>query len=600
MPTVPEVYHPENLSVNSWKVSRVRGISGLARSSRLAIGGTLQERPEIQHHPRVISPVALCNRRAIIQSGLRMHVPLTPIRCLYRGVDLYGRKAGVVSGDLRYTYAQFGERCERLSAGLIAEGIRSGDRVAYLSFNNSQLLEGYFGVPLMHGIVMPLNVRLQAAELIAILNHAESRMLIFENDFAPLVQALRPACPAIERYVAINGPVEPAHFTYEELLSRGRIERPDVFAFDETEIAELFYTSGSTGTPKGVTLSHRTVYLHALDVGMTLVHDDTAVELHTIPLFHANGWGRPQTATMNGNKQVMVRRFEPAGVLRLIQEEKATAMSMVPTMAAALLQFPDVGRFDTSSLKEIQLGGAAASPDLVRRLEQALHCRVMVGYGLTETAPVVSSSRPKAGVEFADEDDRIRHISMAGWPIQGCEMRVVDLQMSDVPRDMQTIGEIVVRGDMVMDGYYKDPAGTRAVLTGGWLHTGDMAVWDEETYIHIVDRRKDIIISGGENISSIEVEKFISAHPAVLECAVVAAPDPKWGEVPAAIVSLKPGQSVTREELLAFLETQLGKFKLPRHIEFADGPLPKTGTGKILKRELRETFWAGKERRVQG
>src|SRR5215469_15769223 len=205
-----------------------------------------------------------------------MFVPLTPIRCLYRGVDLYANKTGVVSGPNRYTYAQFGERCERLAAGLLAEGMRPQDRIAYLSFNNSQLLEGYFGVPLMRGIVMPLNVRLQAAELIAILNHAQNRMLIFENDFAPLVQALRPACPAIERYVAINGPVEPAHFTYEELLGRGRIERPDIFSFDETEIAELFYTSGSTGTPKGVMLSHRTIYLHALDVGMPLAHDDTA------------------------------------------------------------------------------------------------------------------------------------------------------------------------------------------------------------------------------------------------------------------------------------------------------------------------------------
>src|SRR5581483_3509767 len=290
-----------------------------------------------------------------------MYVPLTPIRCLYRGVDLYSHKVGVVSGASRYTYAQFGERCERLAAGLLAEGMRAGDRIAFLSFNNNQLLEGYFGVPLMHGVVMPLNVRLQAAELIAILNHAGNRMLIFENDFAPLVQALRPACPAIERFVAIDGPVEPADYTYDELLGRGRIARPDLFSFDENEMAELFYTSGSTGTPKGVNLSHRTLYLHALAVGMALVHDDNAVELHTIPLFHANGWGRPQTATMNGIKQVMVRRFDPGGVLRLIQEEEATAMSLVPTMANALVNCTELGKFDVSSMREIHLGGAAAS-----------------------------------------------------------------------------------------------------------------------------------------------------------------------------------------------------------------------------------------------
>jgi fatty-acyl-CoA synthase len=529
-----------------------------------------------------------------------MFVPLTPIRCLYRGVDLYPRKIGVVSGASRFTYSQFGERCERLAAGLLAEGIRAGDRVAYLSFNNSQLLEGYFGVPLMHGIVMPLNVRLQAAELIAILNHAECRLLIFENDFAPLVQALRPACRSVERFVAIDGPVETADFTYDELLSHGRIERPDIFSFDENEIAELFYTSGSTGTPKGVKISHRTLHLHALNVAMCLVHDDTAVELHTIPLFHANGWGRPQTATMNGIKQVMVRRFEPAGVLRLIQEEGATAMSLVPTMANALLNCPDLGRYDFSTMKEIHIGGAAASPDLIRRLEQAFHCTVMAGYGLTETSPVATSARLKGTVHFESDEDRLAHMAMAGWPLPGCEIRVVDSGMRDVPRDQQSIGEIVIRGDLVMDGYYKDPEGTRAVLTDHWLHTGDMAVWDEESYIHIVDRKKDIIISGGENISSIELEKWISTHPAVLECAVVAAPDPTWGEVPAAVVSLKPGQKLAREELLAYLEGRLGKFKLPRLIEFIEGPLPKTGTGKILKREIRETFWAGKERRVQG
>lgn len=219
-----------------------------------------------------------------------MIVPLTPVRCLYRGVDLYGKKVGVVSGSTRLTYAQFGERCERLAAGLEAEGIRPGDRVAYLSFNNNALLEGYYGVVLARAVVMPLNVRLTPAELVAILNHAEARVLIFENDFAPLVSHIRKACPAIGRYVTVNEAGPPADLTYEELLSRGRMERPDIFSFDENAIAELFYTSGSTGTPKGVMLAHRTLYLHALSVAGTFYHDDTAVELHTIPLFHANGW----------------------------------------------------------------------------------------------------------------------------------------------------------------------------------------------------------------------------------------------------------------------------------------------------------------------
>jgi len=529
-----------------------------------------------------------------------MIVPLTPVRCLYRGVDLYREKVGVVSGAGRFTYAQFGERSERLAAGLIGEGIRPGDRVAYLSFNNNALLEGYYGVVLAQAVVMPLNVRLTPPELVAILNHAEARMLIFENDFTPLVAHIRKACPAIRRYVGIGEAGPLADFTYEELLTRGRIERPDVFSFDENAIAELFYTSGSTGTPKGVMLSHRTLYLHALAVAGTFNHDDTAVELHTIPLFHANGWGRPQASTMMGLKQVMVRRFDPTLVFRLIQDEKATAMSLVPTMANALLNAPDAGQFDLSSLKEIHVGGAAASPELIGRLERAFHCAAMGGYGLTETCPVASSARRKGTVAYADEADRLGHQAMAGWPIPGVEIRVVDLNMKDVPRDMQTVGEVVIRGDGVMDGYYKDPAGTAAVMTGGWFHSGDMAVWDDENYIHIVDRKKDIIISGGENISSLEVEKAIFAHPAVLECAVVAAPDSKWGEVPAAFVVLKPGQALTAERLCEFLAARIARFKIPRMFEFLETPLPKTGTGKIVKRELREMFWAGRAKRVQG
>lgn len=530
-----------------------------------------------------------------------MNLPLTPVRCLYRGVDLYGKKVGVVSGDSRFTYTQFGERCERLAAGLIAEGIGRGDRVAFLSFNNNQLLEGYYGPLLIRSIVMPLNVRLTSAELIEILNHAEPRVLVFENDFAPLVATFHKACPSIRRYVAIDGPASEADITYEELLSEGRIEQPDLLSFDENEIAELFYTSGSTGTPKGVMLSHRTLYLHALGcLCSTPEFFDTDVALHTIPLFHANGWGTAQTSTMMGLKQVMVRRFEPASVLRLIQQERATTMSLVPVMANALLNCVDLGKYDTSSMREIAIGGAASSPELIQRMEQAFGCRVFAGYGLTETAPVVSMGRKKGTLKPRDEEDRLFHLAEAGWPLAGNEVRVVDSHMCDVPRDMETVGEVVVRGDNVMDGYYKEPEATANVMTGSWFHTGDMAVWDEESYIHIVDRKKDIIISGGENISSLELERAIFAHPCVLECAVVAAPDPKWGEVPAAIVVLKPGQQLNCETLLAFLGARVAKFKLPRIVQFANDPLPKTGTGKILKRELREIFWAGKERRVQG
>jgi fatty-acyl-CoA synthase len=522
-----------------------------------------------------------------------MIVPLTPIRCLYRAVDLYSRKIGVVDGAQSFTYGQFGERCERLAGGLISLGVQPGDRVAYLSFNNHQLLEGYFGVLLAGAVVMPLNVRLAASEIAAIIRHAAPRVLIYEPEFQSIVDGLPGVSPILEYAVEIGK-------QYEDLLARGQVQRPDPFSIDENAIAELFYTSGSTGTPKGVMLSHRTLYLHALYVANIFCKDDTGVELHTIPLFHANGWGRPQACTMMGLRQVMVRKFDSAQVLRLIEQERATSMSLVPTMANMLLNCPELGRVDISSLRTIMTGGAASSPELIDRMEQAFHCACEAGYGLTETSPVATSARKKSTVTYADEADRLRRVSMTGWAMPGCEIRVVDTDMNEVPRDMQTIGEIVIRGDLVMDGYYQEPEATEAVMTGGWLHTGDMAVWDDENYISIVDRKKDIIVSGGENISSIEVERAIAAHPAVLECAVVSGPDDMWGEVPAAWVVRKPGVPLTESDIWEFLPTRLARFKMPRRLRITDEPLPKTGTGKILKRELRESLWAGKERRIQG
>ena len=528
-----------------------------------------------------------------------MFVPLTPIRCLHRAVDLFGKETGVVSGEKQFTYAEFGDRCERLASGLAAEGIQPGDRVAYLSFNNHQLLEGYYGVVQARAIVMPLNVRLSPVELVNILNHSGARMLIFENDFLPLIEKLRPACRSIERFVTIDEKTPAADLTYEELIAKGKPERADVFGFDEHSVAELFYTSGSTGTPKGVTLTHRTLYLHAMSVAGLFTDTETVVDLHTIPLFHANGWGRPQSSTMLGVKQIMVRRFEPTLVFNLIEKHRATHMSLVPTMANALLCAPDLGQHDLSSMRQVMIGGAAASPELVERIETAFHCECFSGYGLTETSPVLTSARRKRGIDDTGSE-RFRRHAMAGWPVPGVRVRVVDPNMNDVPRDMQAIGEVVAMGDHIMEGYFKEPEATVAVMSGPWFHTGDMAVWDDDGYIHIVDRKKEIIISGGENISSLEVEKAIFAHPEVFECAVVAAPHDKWGEVPVAVVVRKPGSALTSEVLMEFLQQRLGKFKLPRVVEFSEEPLPKTGTGKIRKMVLRERFWAGKEKRVQG
>ncbi len=299
-----------------------------------------------------------------------MFVPLTPLRCLHRAVDLFGSKIGVVSGDRQFTYAQLGDRAERLATALPKYGVAAGDRVAYLSFNNHQLLEGYYGVVQARAIVMPLNVRLSETELTTILCHSGAKMLMFENDFAPMIAKLRKSCPAVERWVTLDAKIPEADFCYEELIDQGHAERADVFSYDEMSIAELFYTSGSTGTPKGVTLAHRTLYVHALDIGALYKNIETMVDLHTIPMFHANGWGRPQASTLQGIKQVMVRRFEPTFVFRLIQEHKATDMCLVPTMANALINAPDRTDYDLSSMQRVMIGGAASSPELVDRVEK--------------------------------------------------------------------------------------------------------------------------------------------------------------------------------------------------------------------------------------
>ena len=528
-----------------------------------------------------------------------MHVPLTPLRCLLRALDLYPNKIGVVSGDARYTYAEFAERCRRTAAGLLLQGLQPADRVGFLSFNSHVLLESYFAVPLAGGIVMPLNVRLHRTELEAILKHSQPRMVFYEQEFSSTIEILRTAIPGC-RFISIDEDPD-GRPSLGTLMEFEPIPLPDLMSLDETKIAELFYTSGSTGVPKGVTLSHRSLYLHALALAGSLDHSDCQIILHTIPLFHANGWGFPHFATMCGFKHVIVRRFDPLTVFRLIEEERASFTILVPTMAAALVSCPERTKFDLSALKHIMIGGAAASPELVAQLEALFPgCAIMGGYGLTETAPVVSIARQKSAMTFPDDESRRQFASSAGWASLGVEVRVIDNAGTAVPQDGISIGEIVVRGDNIMDGYYLEPGLTRDAIVDGWLHTGDLAVWNKDHCVKLVDRKKDVIISGGENIASIELEHAIQAHPDVVECAVVAAPDPRWGEVPVAIVVTLSSSTITEEQLLEWAAKQVARFKLPKQVVFQKEPLPKGGTGKILKYQLREQFWTGKEKRIQG
>jgi fatty-acyl-CoA synthase len=343
-------------------------------------------------------------------------------------------------------------------------------------------------------------------------------------------------------------------------------------------------------------LTHRTLYLHGIYVIAALGSRDTSVDLHTIPLFHANGWGRAHSLTGVAGKHVMIARFDPVEVFRLIERERVENFSVVPAMAIALVNHPAREKHDLSSLQLIMIGGAASSPELVAQVEEKLKCRCIAGYGLTETSPALSLSLPKATIPDW-ESRRPRLQAMTGYSVLGVELRVADERGCDVPRDGRTAGEILARSDVIMAGYWNQPDETEKALAGGWFHTGDLATWDDEGMILIVDRKKEIIISGGENISSVEVEKVLLAHPAVHEAAVIAVPDEQWGEVPKALIALKPGRQATAEEVMAFARTRLAGYKLPKSIEFV-AELPKSGTGKIQKMLLREKYWQHQPKRI--
>ena len=519
-----------------------------------------------------------------------MTVPLTPVRFLRRAVSEYPSKVGVVCGEQRFTYAQFGRRCGQLGATLTDLGVQPGDRVAYLSFNCHRLLEGYYGVLEAGAVLLPLNIRLAPAELSFILNDAEAKVLFYDAEFAPLLNAFRKDLKTVQHFHTLD--------EYDKMLAEREPRFIDFMEIDENSGAELFYTSGTTSSPKGVVLTHRNLHLHALNViaGLAVGARDTAVELHTIPLFHANGWGRAQSITLLGGTHVMVRKFDPAAILALIEKERVQAFSMVPTMAIALINSPALGKHDLSSLLYSTIGGAAASPELVERVEKALGCKVYGGYGLTETSPAMSMAQIKG---YMNEPPESRYVRQAtgGCALPGTEIRVVDKDMNDAPCDGVTVGEVITRGDGVMAGYWKQPEATAEAFRGGWFHTGDLGVMDRDRYVLIVDRAKEIIISGGENISSLEVEKALLAHPAVYECAVIPVPDDRWGEVPKALVSVKPGQTLTADELIEFVKPRLAGFKIPKTVDFVT-ELPKSGTGKILKRVLKEKYWEHLTRKV--
>ncbi len=523
-----------------------------------------------------------------------MNVPLTPIRFLRYAEAQYPRKTAVVCGAERFTYAQFAERAARLAGALRKAGIGDGDRVAFLSTNCHRLLEAYYGVVEAGAVLLPLNIRLAPSELAYILNDSGAKLLFVESTFLKMVESFRAQIPGVKSIHVLDGePSEPwlARDSYDAMLAAAEPYHADIMKIDENAVAELFYTSGTSADPKGVMLTHRNVYLHALNSAVSVHVENDPVELHTIPLFHANGWGVAHSLTFRGGKHVMIHRFTTDEVFRLIQDERAQTLAVVPIMATALVNCPNRPKYDLSSLKRIIIGGAASSPTLVREVEERLGCTCWAGYGLTETSPTLSVSPMKPGLQWKG-DEKFNGQAMTGYAVLGVEMRVVDPDGNDVPNNGVAIGEIVARGDGIMKGYWNQPAASAEALRDGWFHTGDMATVNEDGYFLIVDRKKDIIVSGGENISSLELEKAMLAHAAVLECAVLPVPDAKWGEVPKALVVLKPGTQADENELLEHCRSRIAHYKCPRSVEFVDS-LPKTGTGKVLKKDLRKKYWDG-------
>lgn len=527
-----------------------------------------------------------------------MNVPLTPLEFRQRAVSLFGSKTGIVDGEKRFTYKEFDGRVNRFANSLKSLDIARGTGVSFITYNSHQLLEAYYAVPQIEAVLNPVNIRLSSHEIEYIINHSESRVLCFHKDFYPCVNSMRENLANIDHFIVIESEdtLDWAH-NYEELLEEVSPEAEvNLDTVDENAVVELFYTSGTTGRPKGVAITNRALYIHTLTaINGFQVTDEDAL-LHVVPMFHVNGWGTPQFLTAVGGKHVILRKIEYGEMLRLIEVEKVTKLLGVPTIFNGLLQHPDLHNFDLSSLKECIIGGAPSPFALIEAIEEKIGCRAYVGYGLTETSPFIVIARPKQHLK-QDTATRRSYQVKTGVPIVGVRIRVVDDNGVDVPPDEKTIGEIVVRSNHVMHEYLKDQEATDEVIVDGWFHTGDMAVVDREGYITIVDRKKDIIISGGENISSVEVEKVIQNHPAVFEVVVIGVPDEKWGEVPKALVVLKPGETASEGDIITHVRQHIAHYKAPKSVEFRQ-ELPKGGTAKILKRELREPYWVDYEKKI--
>lgn len=514
---------------------------------------------------------------------------LTPVSFLSRSVAIHPERVAVVHRDRRYSYAEIGERVARLASALCRRGLQHHDRVAALCPNIPALLELHFAVPAAGGVLVAINTRLSTSDIRYILEHSGARFLFVDAELESLVWESPPGIEIV-RVEDDGGHDDP----YEQLLARGDPAGVPSPLLDEEEPIAIDYTSGTTGRPKGVVYSFRGAYLNAVGEVIEADLGHHPVYLWTLPMFHCNGWCFPWAVTAASGTHICMRKVDPALSWRLFKEEGVTHYNASPTVQTALVNHPEAARLERQVTALV--AGAPPSPTLLARME-ALNIRAVHVYGLTETYGPHTVCVWQEGWQQLPPDERARLHARQGQAYTTADpVRVVDDKMRDVPRDGATMGEVVMRGNNVMAGYYANPEATAEAFAGGWFHSGDIAVWHPDGAIELRDRRKDVIISGGENISSIEVEQAISAHPAVLECAVVAIPHELWGERPKAFVTLKDGASTSEEEIIEFCRQRLPHFKCPDAITFR--MLPKTSTGKVQKFVLREPEWAGHERRI--
>ncbi|MFC1840806.1 long-chain-fatty-acid--CoA ligase [Thermodesulfobacteriota bacterium] len=512
---------------------------------------------------------------------------------LDKAVSLYDNAEAIVSGNDRHSYGQFADRVYRFSDALKKTGIGKGDRVGILHRNSHEYLETYFAVARLGAILVPLNIRLSSRELSFILEDAGVKTLVSERMYYPSIEQLtsfQTENSAVIWTGKENVPLMSGSADYEDMIANSEGKR--IYArVNEEDIAHLYYTSGTTGRPKGVMLSHKNVCFHTLTAIAELKLNDNDTWIHAAPLFHlADAWAT-FAMTWVGGKHVIVPEFNPEEVLSLIETEKVTITNMIPTMLNMLVNTPGVNSRDFSSLRTVLSGGAPIAPGTVKEIIETFKCEYIQTYGMTEACPYLTLSLIKRTLHELPEEEKFNYRAKTGRPFMGIQLKVIREDGSEVEKDNREVGEIIVKGDSVTKGYWNRMEETENNIKNGWLYTGDLAVIDADEYVNIVDRKKDMIITGGENVYSIEVENILYSHPSILEVAVIGVPDPKWGEAVKAVVVLKKGEVVTEDEIIEYCREYIAGYKTPKSIEFVS-ELPRTGSGKIFKRGLKDRYSA--------